>query len=189
MDDQRLLLDKIEKPQTLRECFFFDLNEVTPDPGNWRRRIASVILAPGYGMPVLMRLAQYYFRRGMVRRASIFMALNRIFHNFEHGADPEIGKGVIFHHGNVCITSKTVIEPGVHIFRGVLFGMKNDQAPVIKRDAKIASHSSVIGGVTVGEHAVVAVGAVVVKDVPAYKIAAGVPARIIGDVTEKNYSF
>ena len=109
--------------------------------------------------------------------------------DFEHSANPKIAKGIIFHHSGVTITSETVIETGVHIYRNVTFGTKNGKAPYIKKDAKIASHSIVLGPITVGEKAMVAPGAVVIKDVPDRKITAGVPAKIIGDVTEKNYSF
>lgn len=36
-------------------------------------------------------------------------------------------------------------------------------------------------GVTIGEGAVVAAGAVVTKDVPAFAIAGGVPAKVVGE--------
>ena len=47
----------------------------------------------------------------------------------------------------------------------------------IKRGAWIGAHAIVLGGVTVGEGAVVAAGAVVTKDVPSGAIAVGVAAR------------
>ena len=37
----------------------------------------------------------------------------------------------------------------------------------------------ILKGVTIGEGAVVAAGAVVTKDVPAYTLVAGVPAKVI----------
>ena len=37
----------------------------------------------------------------------------------------------------------------------------------------------VLPGVTIGDNSVIAAGAVVTKDVPAYSVAAGVPARVI----------
>lgn len=49
----------------------------------------------------------------------------------------------------------------------------------------VASHAVVLPGVTVGEGAVVAAGAVVTKDVPAYSIVAGVPARKVGERTRE----
>lgn len=50
---------------------------------------------------------------------------------------------------------------------------------VIKRNAWIGAAATVLPGVTVGENAVVAAGAVVSKDVPANTVAGGVPAKVI----------
>jgi len=49
--------------------------------------------------------------------------------------------------------------------------------PVIGSDVWIGSHVTVVQGVTIADGAVVAAGAVVTRDVPAYTIVAGVPAR------------
>jgi acetyltransferase-like isoleucine patch superfamily enzyme len=49
----------------------------------------------------------------------------------------------------------------------------------IKRGAWLALGSIILPGVTVGENSIVAAGAVVTKDVPAYSVAAGTPARVI----------
>ena len=43
----------------------------------------------------------------------------------------------------------------------------------------IGLRASILSGVTVGEHSVVAAGAVVTKDVPAYSVVAGCPAKVI----------
>ena len=142
-------------------------------------------------MPVLMRLSQYFGSKGKVGKlvAVVLLRINQSCNNFEHGSDPKIASGVVFHHTGVCITSDTIIESGVHIYRNVTFGAKNGKAPYIKKNAKIASHSIIMGGVTVGERSIVAPGAVVVKDVPDGKIVAGVPATILADVTNDNYQF
>ena len=53
-------------------------------------------------------------------------------------------------------------------------------APVrIGRNVWIGSHATILPGVTVGDDAIIAAGAVVTKDVPAGTIAAGVPAKTI----------
>lgn len=53
---------------------------------------------------------------------------------------------------------------------------------VIEAGAWVASNATILGPCVVGEHAVVAAGAVVVSDVPAFSIVGGVPARTMGEV-------
>lgn len=59
----------------------------------------------------------------------------------------------------------------------------HDWEPVgvtIERGAAIGARATCVAPVTIGEWATVAAGAVVVKDVPAHALVAGVPARRIG---------
>lgn len=49
----------------------------------------------------------------------------------------------------------------------------------VKRGASIGSGVTLLGGVTVGENALVGAGSVVTKDVPAHATVAGNPARIV----------
>jgi acetyltransferase-like isoleucine patch superfamily enzyme len=61
-----------------------------------------------------------------------------------------------------------------------------EEAPIhIEPHAWIGAGAIILPGVTVGQRAVVAAGAVVTKNVPAHTIVAGVPARPIGEVPEK----
>lgn len=57
-----------------------------------------------------------------------------------------------------------------------------DEADVtIGRDAWLGARVIVLPGVTIGEGAVIAAGSVVRKDVPSFAIAAGVPAKVVGE--------
>ncbi len=50
----------------------------------------------------------------------------------------------------------------------------------IKHGSSIGANATIVCGITLHERAFVAAGAVVTKDVPAYAMVAGVPAKIIG---------
>lgn len=52
---------------------------------------------------------------------------------------------------------------------------------VIGQDVWLGASVGVTDGVTIGDNAIVGMGAVVTKNVPAHAIVAGVPARVIGD--------
>ena len=66
--------------------------------------------------------------------------------------------------------------------RGVPFRQqsKREQSVTIGRDTWLGARVVVTAGVTIGEGCIVGAGAVVTRDLPANSIAAGVPARVIG---------
>ena len=89
-------------------------------------------------------------------------------------------------HSPIYIGNYVHLSRGVHLeTAGLNFNNKNlpyaHQSKPIKIDdgVWIGSRATVLGGVHIGEYAVIAAGSVVTKDVPAYAIVGGVPARVI----------
>lgn len=55
----------------------------------------------------------------------------------------------------------------------------NNRGIVIGSDVWIGACVTILDGVVIGDHAIIAAGAVVTRDVPSYAIVAGVPARLL----------
>ena len=65
-----------------------------------------------------------------------------------------------------------VLNPRSHVSR------KHDyRHTLVRRGASIGANATVVCGNTIGEYALVGAGAVVTRDVPAYAVVTGVPAR------------
>lgn len=109
--------------------------------------------------------------------------------SIEVGSFTFIGRGVeIESSGRVVIGRGCLIAPGVFITdhdHGMrldrpMFEQRGKQADVmIGDDVWIGANAVVLCGVSIGDGAVVAAGAVVNKDVPARAIVGGVPARVL----------
>ena len=60
----------------------------------------------------------------------------------------------------------------------IMFDELRDR-PIIGNDCWIGENAFLVGGITIGDGAVILAGAVVTKDIPPYAIAGGVPAKIL----------
>ena len=65
-------------------------------------------------------------------------------------------------------------------------GLEISKTITIGEGVWIGANATICGGVKIGNHAVIGAGAVVLKDVPADSVVAGVPARVIRKITDKD---
>ena len=65
-------------------------------------------------------------------------------------------------------------------------GIETSKPITIGNSVWIGAHATIYGGVTIGNHAVIGAGAVVLRDVPENTIIAGVLAKKIRQITDKD---
>ena len=106
------------------------------------------------------------------------------------GNDVRIGDRVKIQN-NVSVYDAVTLEDDVFCGPSMVFtNVHNPRAAVerkneyrrtlVRRGATIGANATIVCGVTVGEYAFIGAGAVVTRDVPAFALMAGVPARQIG---------
>ena len=89
-----------------------------------------------------------------------------------------IGDGTLIGHQVVLATLNHDLNPDKR-------ASMTAQPVVIGRNVWIGAHATVLPGVTIGDNAVVAAGAVVTKDVAENTVVAGVPAKIIKKIEKE----
>nr|WP_082856080.1 serine acetyltransferase [Mucilaginibacter sp. L294] len=100
----------------------------------------------------------------------------------------KIGKGLIVYHGvGLIINYGTVIGNNCTLRHNTTLGNKghalNNDCPVIGNNVNIGAQVCILGKVTVGDNAVIGAGSIVTKDVPAYAVVAGNPAKVLKYLT------
>ncbi len=97
--------------------------------------------------------------------------------HFQDQGGIEIGDGALIGHNVVLATINHDLNPKEN--------RKNHYAPIkIGSHVWIGSNATILPGVTIGDYAVVAAGAVVTRDVPAMTVVGGVPAKVLKVVKE-----
>ena len=115
----------------------------------------------------------------------------------DFGKNISVGEGVFI---NACCHFQdhggVTLGDGCQIGHNVVFATLNHELPperrgvtrpapiVLGKKVWVGSNATILQGVTIGDNAIVAAGAVVTKDVPANTIVGGVPARVIKRIDE-----
>lgn len=148
------------------------------------------LLAQGFWALAVYRFghARYRFRAKLIRWpwALVHILLSKLIEmscGISIGPMARIGRRVaIEHFGSIIIHGAAEIGDDVMIRQGVTIGNKNSdrpqEAPKIGDKVDIGAGAKVLGAITIGDGAVIGANAVVIRDVPPYSLAVGVPATI-----------
>ena len=172
--------------------------EASPRVRNTKGSYLATKLAYNIGRLHGLRLRLYLYRRigmkvgkGCVIRRGVYLGSPN---ELEVGEGSFVGRASLYCTGGVKIGRNVNVSDGV-----VIITAKHDvnspsfeanYEPITIGDwAWIATNAIVLAGVTIGEGAVVAAGAVVTKDVPAYSVVGGNPAKVIGERKRQPFDY
>jgi galactoside O-acetyltransferase len=147
------------------------INRLTFNEADEVRALFGELIGQTLDETVLL-IPPFYATGGGATRIGRKVFVNQCCTFYDHGGI-DIGDEVMIGPNVSLITSGHPIEPPRRR-EGV-----TASPIVIGRNVWIAAGVTVIGGVTIGENAVVAAGSVVTRDVPANALVAGNPARVV----------
>ncbi len=182
----QMFADVLTNKPDLGNTFRADLAAVFDRDPACHRYIEPLLYFKGFHALVTHRFAHALWLEG--RRDFAFYLQSqssRIFAVDIHPAT-RLGVGLMLDHGTGIVIGETaVVGDNCSILQNVTLGGngkdKGDRHPKIGDNVLLAAGAKVLGNIRVGNCSKVAAGSVVLKDVPANKTVAGVPAKVVGD--------
>ena len=141
-----------------------------------------------------------------IGRGSKVWHFSHILANCQIGEDCSLGQNVVIG-PSVVVGNRVKIQNNVSVYEGVTLedgvfcgpscvftNVNNPRSEIVRKDeyrkttvrrgASIGANATIICGYDLGEYCFIAAGAVVTKEVPAYALMAGTPARRIGWISK-----
>jgi serine O-acetyltransferase len=155
----------------------------------WLRAAAKFAFSPNVRVVVLYRVAHLLATKRLLPLALILRTRGIKMSGAEINPLAEIGPGLYLAHGvGVGIGAYVRIGKNCRLHLGSVvgpqpMGAEGPQYTVIGDNVQIGTHAVVIGGVTVGDGAIIGANAVVMRDVEPYTVVSAAPARAVGKRT------
>lgn len=150
----------------------FQLNAAYHTPDEVRSMLSELF---GYQVPDTLRVfPPFYTDFGRNIHVGRGVFINACCHFQDHGG-VTLGDGCQIGHNVVFATLNHGLAPEERV--------STRPAPItLGKNVWVGSNATILQGVTIGDNAIVAAGAVVTKDVPANTVVGGVPAKFIKSI-------
>ncbi|MFV2002505.1 MAG: serine O-acetyltransferase, partial [Paracoccaceae bacterium] len=150
------------------------------------RFMQPLLFYKGFQAVQAYRVAHWLWHKG--RRDLAYFIQMRVSEHFGIDIHPaaQIGKGIMIDHAHSIVIGETaVVGDNVSMLHSVTLGGTGkeggDRHPKIEDGVLIGAGAKILGNIRVGHCCRIAAGSVVLRDVPANKTVAGVPAKIVGE--------
>jgi serine O-acetyltransferase len=138
----------------------------------------------------IYRIGHFFYNKNMRRISKVFDYINLLLFNSYIPSSCKIGKDTLIAYGGigVVIHSRAIIGDHCMIGQGITIGGRNGETdvPTIEDNVYLGAGCRIIGDIKVGHDSIVAPNSVVTKSFAPYSVLAGVPAKVINEITKEN---
>lgn len=143
-----------------------------------------MLLYNGLHATIDYRIAHWFYLRRCFFIARAISQWSKMWTGIEIHPGATIGRRLVIDHGTGIVIGETAeIGDDCLLYQGVTLGgtgkEKGKRHPTIGNNVVVASGAKVLGSFTVGDHAKIGAGSVVLKPVPPYATVVGIPGRIV----------
>lgn len=167
-----------------KNCCIQDIKRILKWEKDWQFFKNHLVLGLCYALVYIREYRSVFYYRFRKYKKSIRLC-NLFFPapvTIEIG-DVDIGGGFMISHCFAVIGPKKA-GTNFRVGPGVVVGRNGDDFPVIGNNVYLASNSTVIGKVTIGDNVIVGAGSVVTKDLPGNGVYVGNPAKLIHTIDD-----
>ena len=147
--------------------------------------VVDVLMLPGTWAVILFRLASFFHDVGLRPLSRLFYFANVVVFSADLAPGSRVGPGLAIPHpvftgwgSGLTMGCNAILTGGVRFGTAAAEDDGRAGQPTIGDDVIFLDGAKVMGGVHVGDRAVIAANALVLKDVPADAIVVGQPARV-----------
>ena len=159
-------------------------NILTKDPAV-KNLFEAIFCYPSLKAILYHKVAHRLYKKDKFTISRIISQIARKVTGIEIHPGAIIGESLFIDHGMGVVIGETAqIGNNVLMYHGVTLGGTGlekgvKRHPTVEDDVIIGAGAKVLGPITIGKGAKIGANAVVLKDVPPYSTAVGIPARII----------
>lgn len=168
-----------------------EINHIYDKDPAARSHLEIMLCYPGLHAIFAHQFANWFYKRHCFVLAKLIAQISRFFTGIEIHPGSKLGRHLFIDHGMGVVIGETAeVGDDCIIYQGVTLGATADaRKGALTRDKKrhptlgtsvvIGSGAQVLGAVNIGDNVQIASGSIVLKDIPANCIVAGVPGKII----------
>ena len=161
-----------------------DINFILDNDPAARSKLEVFLLYPSVHSLIMYRISNFFYEKKRFFIARLISQLGRFLTGIEIHPGAKIGMGTLIDHGSgVVIGETSVIGDRVTIYQGATIGATGNEKqfkrhPTLGDDIVVGSGAKILGPINIGNHCKIGANSVVLKDMPSYTTAVGIPAKI-----------